>query len=125
MSENIVITCPHCGAHARTGAEWCPQCFQALAPEPNLEEAPAPTFAPPDRFLGPAMPTEWSRWAKSQTTFGPFGRVMCTLFLVVIPVWLGMGYSPIFSWIWVIAVMPPLLASIWKRVPVRRDPEQG
>lgn len=124
MSDATSIACPQCGAHVRAGAEWCPQCFTPLGaePEPAPEEA-SPTFVSPDRFLGPPMPTEWSRWAKSETTFGPLGRVLCTLLLVVVPVGLGMGYSPIFSWIWVIAVMPPLLASIWKRVPVRRDPE--
>jgi len=114
-----MVTCPNCGARARAGAEWCPQCFRALEVD---EEDPDPTFVPPDRFLGPAMPTEWSRWAKSETSFGPAGRIACTLLLVVVPVFLGMGYSPIFAWIWIFAVMPPLLASIWKRVPVRPEP---
>ncbi len=78
-------TCPNCGAHMAEDLAWCNQCYASLArpvPAP-AEEAPAD-----DRPLwvrsGTATPrletnTEFSRWRGGATSFGPLGRILLTI----------------------------------------------
>ena len=94
----------------REGAEWCPQCLKKIEPEP--------TFAAPDAFLGPPPPQAYSRTAKSSVTFGPVGRLVATLLLVGLPAGYLLVYAFPFGVIYLVAAVPVLLRSIWKRTPV-------
>ena len=74
------------------------------------------------------MNVHYSRWVKSETTMGPFGRVTTSL-LMLVPLWLFlhagvMGFVGMAMWIFI--VMPAALRSIWKRVRVleHTDPSQ-
>lgn len=62
----------------------------------------------------PAHPSS-SRWKSGPTTFGPLGRIVATLMLLV-PVWFFWA-NPV-GWIclaiWLIFVMPLALRDIWK-----------
>jgi hypothetical protein len=87
-------TCPSCGAHVADDLEWCNQCYSALpdvpAPAaPAVEGAPAETDRPlwvrsnigqPDVKIAP----EFSRWRGGATSFGPVGRILLTLGVIIL-----------------------------------------
>jgi ribosomal protein L40E len=81
MSTTII--CRACGATAASSAEWCGQCFAELP----REHAPAPLQmllrpqAPPKVEATP--PAVYSRWRSSDTSFGPIGRALLTIGLVL------------------------------------------
>lgn len=108
------IRCEGCGARMKAGAAWCPQCL--------MKVAPAPTFAPPDAFLGPPTPKVYSRTVKTSVTYGTTGRIIATLLLVVLPSLYLVIYAFPFAIIYVVAAVPLLLRSIWKKTPVPPDP---
>jgi hypothetical protein len=84
-------TCPTCGAHVVEDLEWCNQCYSALTAAPPPAEAlvvETPAERPlwirsnvgqPDVKIAP----EFSRWRGGATSFGPIGRVMLTLGVIV------------------------------------------
>jgi hypothetical protein len=98
---------------------WCGQCFAPVA-------APAPTGQPaayvpmrhvPTASAPPAV--RWSRWEKTPTTFGPLGRVIATVGVVVpLLVMVVGGIVDPFVWggagIWGFVIMPWALRDIWK-----------
>ena len=121
-------TCATCGARSPADATWCSQCYVAFDPEPGpspgptLPVTPEPTadpFAHPEAMREP-MNVHSSRWIKSETTMGPFGRVTTSLLLLV-PLWLFL-YAGVMGFVgmamWVFIVMPAALRSIWRRAPV-------
>jgi hypothetical protein len=86
-------TCPSCRANVADGLAWCNQCYASLAPEPAAQ-----TSLPDERplWLRSNAPvarieqaTEFSRWRKGPTSFGPVGRVLLTLGVLVL---LVVGY---------------------------------
>ncbi|MEO8424341.1 MAG: hypothetical protein ABI595_10605 [Actinomycetota bacterium] len=132
-------TCPTCGAHVADDLEWCNQCYSALPPV----QAPASTDdveAPPQRPLWvrsnigqpeEKIEPEFSRWRGGATSFGPVGRILLTLGVIVM---LIVGYpllrGLIFSFIgmdipggglivlYVCAALPAaayMLNRVWKR----------
>ena len=64
----------------------------------------------------------YSRWKKSAGTFGPTGRVVATLLLLVpLPVFaagIATGFGIIGGGIYIIVVMPWALRDIWKRAAI-------
>jgi hypothetical protein len=86
-------TCPTCGAHVVDDLEWCNQCYSALpavqAPAATaVLETPAAADRPlwvrsnmgqPEVKIAP----EFSRWRGGATSFGPVGRVLLTLGVIV------------------------------------------
>lgn len=61
----------------------------------------------------------YSRWKKTDGTFGPAGRIVATVLLIVpLPVFvLGVatGIGIIGAGVWVLVLMPWALRDIWKR----------
>jgi hypothetical protein len=60
-----------------------------------------------------------TRWGKTPTTFGPLGRVLLTLALLVpLPLMIIGGLADPFVWggagFWLVVVMPLSLRDIWK-----------
>ena len=83
-------------------------------------------FAHPEAFRARYRP-EFSRWQKSSSTFGPLGRIVATL-LLLIPIYFFfhagvIGIVGLAMWLFV--VMPMALRSIWQRVPVRPDKDDA
>ena len=123
-------TCPSCGAKSQEDAAWCSQCYarfeaaaEAIA-EPTPEAVVYDPFRKPDAMAKPGH-VRYSRWANSETTMGPFGRVATSIALLL-PFWLFFqaGVMGIVGLaLWVVVVMPMALRSIWKRVPVIEDYE--
>jgi hypothetical protein len=72
----------------------------------------------PGGFVGvPTQTPRTSRWRSGSTSFGPVGRIVCTLALAAIFPWWGLGrFDPFFLWAlmgWVLAAAF-VLRSIWK-----------
>lgn len=103
-------TCPSCGAHVTDDLAWCNQCYSALpavaVPAATaVVEAPVETERPlrvrsnvgqPDVKIAP----EFSRWRGGATSFGPIGRILLTLGVIVMlivgyPVLRGLIFSVI------------------------------
>ena len=60
-----------------------------------------------------------SRWLRSEITFGPTGRIVCTVLLIV-PVLFGIFYSVFFliaAAIWLF-IVPMALRDVWRAVRV-------
>jgi hypothetical protein len=92
-------TCPTCEAHVVDDLEWCNQCYSKLPAvrEPfatDVVDVPAEAERPirvrsnigqPDVKIAP----EFSRWRGGATSFGPVGRAMLTIGVLVM---LVVGY---------------------------------
>lgn len=102
---------PRCGLR-RNG----PRCF---APRPSDEpDARQGPFAHPDAWLGPPLPSGYSRWVKSDVSFGPVGRTVLTILLLIPALW-GLMYSPVAAALWLFVVYPVAMRSVWKKIPLR------
>jgi hypothetical protein len=126
-----VDRCGSCGAGLSVATTWCPQCFApagraatAIALAPDRPE-PA-VFGAVGRPPPPAPVTVPTRWRKTPTTFGPVGRSLATVALVVPLALMAVGgiVDPLVwggLFVWVGVVMPLALRDIWKvgRIPVR------
>jgi hypothetical protein len=86
-------TCPSCGARVANDLEWCNQCYSASSAVQTpaasaVVDAPADPQRPlwvrsnigqPDVKIAP----EFSRWRGGPTSFGPVGRILLTLGVIV------------------------------------------
>ena len=73
--------------------------------------------------MRPPLKVRYSRWAKTETTMGPFGRVATSIALLL-PLLLffyagAMGVVGVAMWLFI--VMPAALRSIWKKTVVVDD----
>jgi hypothetical protein len=109
--------CAACGATLAAGVQWCGQCFaarSAAAPAVSTTWA-GPVAAPPraERVM------RTTRWGKTDTTFGPLGRVIATVALLVpLAVMAVGGLADPFVWggaaVWGAVIMPWGLRDVWK-----------
>jgi len=94
-------TAPRCRACPMSGPGA--QAARAVTPE-SLDATPLMTY---------------SRWKKSSNTFGPTGRVVATLLLLVplplLAMAIGVGIGIIGAGIYILVIMPLALRDIWKR----------
>ena len=101
------MTCAACGASGPPGVSWCGRCFAVVAPVP----APAGRFVPaPD---APRAPPVHSRWRKTDTTFGPAGRVCWTVGMVLVLALFAFSANPFAIGGWLFIAMPLVLRSVW------------
>ncbi|MFN2539933.1 MAG: hypothetical protein ABR549_17510 [Mycobacteriales bacterium] len=112
------MSCSSCGAVLRAGMTWCGQCFTPVA---AAAEPAAP--AVPRRWVpAPGLETRqvYSRWHGGPTSFGPTGRIACTVTLVLFEYWLWrfnlLGFA-----ITMITVVPLVLRDVWKRSAVQEQ----
>jgi hypothetical protein len=101
-------------------AAWCGQCFAAVT-------APAGGFVPA-AATGGVVPTvtRTTRWQKTPTTFGPVGRLVATVALLIpLAVMVVGGFAVMFSWggaaVYAAVIVPWGLRDIWRegRLPTR------
>ncbi|MFL6136549.1 MAG: hypothetical protein ACJ74O_01970 [Frankiaceae bacterium] len=68
----------------------------------------------------------YSRWARSDVTFGPVGRIVATVLVCVPDAWFAFGTGGFGFYglvLWTVVVVPWALRDIWRRVPtVPLDP---
>jgi hypothetical protein len=120
-------------------AEWCGQCYAVRASTTADSAAtfvPAPPanplFATPSGGLATgvpvraapvkteAPPTIKTRWRKTPTTFGPVGRLTCTVGLVLMLAFFIVGgiitggMTLVGAGIWGFVIMPWALRDLWK-----------
>ena len=128
----------HCGVAADSAAARCNSCPQVGSPglssstPSGAGSGPRPSgFVPqraatgrPASFVQPG--TRYSRWAKSQNSFGPFGRVVATIALlaplVILAVTVVTGIGIIGAGIYAIVFVPWGLKDIWKRTKITVGP---
>ena len=132
-------TCPSCGARVADDLEWCNQCYAALPAAQAPAEAAASTVEgerplwtrahignPPVK-----IEPEFSRWRGGATSFGPFGRGLMTIGVIVMlivgyPILRGLIFTAIgldvpgsgLILLYTLAAIPGaayLLARVWKR----------
>ena len=110
--------CPSCQAQLTPGAAWCPQCYGAVAPAESRPVRLAPATAA-------TLPGRATRWQKTPTTYGPVGRILATLALLVPLSFMvvgGMVFTAAWAGalIWLVVVMPRALRDIWRagRLPI-------
>jgi hypothetical protein len=108
----------HCGAGLAAGAAWCGQCFR---PAGSTGEVPAPAggFRPAAASPLPMPASRTTRWRKTSTTFGPIGRLVASLALVVPFVFFVVtGFFDPIAWggavVWGGILMPWGLRDVWK-----------
>jgi hypothetical protein len=134
-------TCPSCGAHIAEDLEWCNQCYSALP----AAAAPAETVANEASIEGDRplwtrahignpqvkIAPEFSRWRGGATSFGPFGRALLTLGVIMMlivgyPILRGLIFTVIgmdipgsgLILLYAVAAIPGavyLLTRVWKR----------
>ena len=103
--------CTNCGARLSGDVRWCGLCaapVRELTPRARLHRGD---------FVGIPIATgghrpHWSRWEKSATTFGPWGRIVATgIFFLTALLIVGLGN---FLFILAFALMiVPVLGAIW------------
>jgi hypothetical protein len=100
-------------------ANWCSQCY---LPRQRSVAGEDPAIALASRQEAASLaprPMLRTRWRKTPTTFGPVGRVVCTV-LLLIPVPLLVvgtivtGFGIVGLGIWVFVLMPWALRDVWK-----------
>jgi hypothetical protein len=106
------MTCSECGARAPAEAAWCGQCMRRFdaPPEPEPQEfhrqVPIPT---------PVPARVYSRWRKSATSFGPVGRLLWTLGVLLIAGLCVFSSDPIAIAGWCLIGAPLILRSVWAK----------
>jgi hypothetical protein len=119
--------CYACGASMSAETDWCGQCY---APRGRASSAPSSIMAPTRPVpVAATLPPQVikTRWRKTTTTFGPVGRVLATLGLVipfVIFVVIGVltgGLTIFGAVIWGFIIMPWGLRDTWRagQLPVK------
>ena len=100
------MSCSSCGARLREGSSFCGQCYQVVAP------AEVPRSAPPAdlRFL----PT-YSRWRKTDTTFGPLGRSVWTVLVLLVMAMAVFSQNPFAIGPLCLLGAPLVLRSVWAK----------
>jgi hypothetical protein len=124
-------TCRQCGAVLRPDLGWCGLCFTRV---PEVEHTLQGAMR--DRAAGaPVAPSEFSRWKASPTSFGPTGRTLLSIGLLIgllvgepmlrglTFVWVGIDVpGPGFVLLYAAVAVPGaaylLVSRIWKRVRV-------
>ena len=90
-------TCPSCGARVAAELEWCNQCYVELRAAPAGDRYPLVRrlsrpnahswvrgYTRSDHSAPPKMTHEFSRWRAGATSFGPIGRLLLTLAVLLL-----------------------------------------
>lgn len=113
------MTCP-CGATLPGGSTWCPRCFAPIEDAPVRPEVGANGFLVTP-LVGPFHEARMhSRWRGTAVSFGPTGRIVLTLLLLLPSLWfLLFGLAgPLGFVLWTFVVLPLALRDVWRRVGV-------
>jgi hypothetical protein len=118
--------CRSCGAPLPPDLGWCQRCLAPVTPH-----AVRPPIHEPGSYVGAPIATpRTSRWRAGPTTFGPLGRILCTVAVVSFFPWWGLGgFNPLFLWTlmgWLIFATV-FVRSIWQpaRILHGEEPTAG
>jgi len=93
--------------------------------EPTTKDVNQDTGGPPDRSGPLEVQGRKSRFAASEITFGPVGRIVATLVVVGVVWWLNTAlgiFGIVFAAAYMREFLPAALKDIWR--PVRRRPTE-
>ena len=109
-------TCRHCGATLPPSVRWC-----GLCQKPVLEFSPREPVHAGNYVCNVRVEARYSRWRASPTTFGPVGRVLATLAVILMGPWTGISmFSILYVPVWImLATM--ILKQVWQRQKVDPD----
>ena len=109
-------TCRHCGATLPPSVRWC-----GLCQEPVLEFSPREPMHAGNYVGNVKVEARYSRWRASPTTFGPVGRVLATLAVILMGPWTGISmFSILYVPVWImLATM--ILKQVWQRQKIDPD----
>jgi hypothetical protein len=107
------VTCDSCGASSRPGAAWCARCHRTFEAPPS-----APKPSRPVAVVERPSPATYSRWRKSTTSFGPLGRVLCTLAVLAVAGLCLFSEDPFAIGGWCLVAGPLVLRSVWAKAKV-------
>lgn len=101
------MSCSSCGATLRAGSGFCGQCYASV------------TRAEPSRPVPSAerlrlLPT-YSRWRKTDTTFGPVGRTAWTVMVVLVMAMAVFSQNPFAIGPLCLVFAPLVLRSVWAK----------
>jgi hypothetical protein len=100
------VSCSSCGAAMRTTATWCGQCYASVAASrfvPAVDKVALQTII---------------RWRKTDSSFGPVGRVSWTVGVVLVGGMALFSLDPFAIGGWWLIAAPLILRSVWKRARV-------
>lgn len=114
-----------CGAALPADAAWCPQCYAPVAGRGAEEVAGAGLVVGANGFLvAPPRPhvtgpPRGSRLRRSELTFGPIGRVVMSVLVLLPLVFLldSLPYGAVGAVMWSFIVLPLCYRDIWRRAP--------
>lgn len=107
------MTCARCAARMRPGDAWCSQCLLPLG-EP-VEQTPGllqRSGPPPSQ---PVFLPTYSRWRKSDTSFGPVGRVAWTVGMLLLAAMTIFSGNPFAIAPICLFAVPVVLRSVWAK----------
>lgn len=103
------MSCERCGATNKPGSAWCGMCHGSLGSPSTV----APVRTAPPRDL-PAQVVV-SRWRGSDTTFGPVGRVLWTVGVLLLFALCLFSRDPFAIAGWGLVGAPLVLRSVWAK----------
>jgi hypothetical protein len=114
-------TCHACGASVSADVEWCGQCYAPLG-RASAAATPGSIMAPTRHVPVATLPPQVikTRWRKTKTTFGPVGRILATIGLIVPLIFfivagiLSGGLTIFGAGIWGFVIMPWGLRDVWR-----------
>jgi hypothetical protein len=103
------MTCSSCSASMPAGADWCGQCYAPVAPVAATRFVPA---------QAPVVLETYSRWRKTDSSFGPVGRVSWTVGVAAVGGLFLFSTDPFAIGGWFLIAAPLILRGVWKRARV-------
>jgi hypothetical protein len=104
------VTCGSCGASLRSDASYCGQCFGTLTASGAVT---AVGVAPVQQAL-PTSPT-YTRWQKTTTSFGPVGRILWTVLMLMIVAMALFSQNPFAIGPLCFILVPLVMRSVWAK----------
>jgi hypothetical protein len=128
-------TCGKCGAALSPDLDWCGRCFTPRVQEPATQRVSLQDAVRHRQLGNEIAPSEFSRWRKSPTSFGPLGRALLTIGVLVglvigeplarglVFIVLGadvptLGFMAYYAVLAVPICLYLIVAKVWKRVRV-------
>jgi hypothetical protein len=109
------MTCDACGATARVGAAWCGQCHRPFGADSGHETSGYRRHVPPETVSRPEV---HSRWRKSPTSFGPVGRILWTVGVLLVAGLCWFSADPFAIGGWCLIGAPLVLRSVWAKARI-------
>lgn len=116
MDTTALVRCPACGATARAGAAWCGMCHQRFDEPPQVTASM--TTVPLQRAVpqrSAVVQPAYSRWRSTTSTFGPLGRVLWTLAVLLVAGLAVFSRDPFAIGGWCLIAAPLILRSVWAK----------